>query len=71
MYLLKKLGTKSITDCKPHGPSVNFWKARNQIQNFGEPQGPSVYFTLIFNFIFQEYNNSLILFVSCWKPIIK
>ncbi|MFS7971289.1 hypothetical protein Hanom_Chr09g00831021 [Helianthus anomalus] len=33
--------------CKPGEPSVYFWKARNQIQNFGKPQGLSVYFTLL------------------------
>ncbi|MFS8018745.1 hypothetical protein Hanom_Chr15g01395661 [Helianthus anomalus] len=42
------LGTKCVTKCKPHGPSVYFWKARDQIQNFGKPQGPSVYLTLNF-----------------------
>ncbi|MFS7916919.1 hypothetical protein Hanom_Chr03g00183001 [Helianthus anomalus] len=42
---LVKLETKCVTKCKPQRPSVYFWKARDQIQNFDKPQGPSVYFT--------------------------
>ncbi|KAJ0878492.1 hypothetical protein HanRHA438_Chr10g0440401 [Helianthus annuus] len=45
MYFWQKLGTKCITKCKSQGPSANFWKARDQIQHFGQPQGPSMYFT--------------------------
>ncbi|MFS7908711.1 hypothetical protein Hanom_Chr01g00086331 [Helianthus anomalus] len=30
--LLEKLGTKCVTKCKPQGPYVYFWKARDQIQ---------------------------------------
>ncbi|MFS7910445.1 hypothetical protein Hanom_Chr02g00106431 [Helianthus anomalus] len=45
MYFWQRLGTKCVTKCKPQGPSVYFWKAKDQIQNFGQPQGPSVYFT--------------------------
>ncbi|MFS7902119.1 hypothetical protein Hanom_Chr01g00007511 [Helianthus anomalus] len=38
-------GTKCVTKCKPVGPPLYFWKDRDQIQNFGKPQGPSMYFT--------------------------
>ncbi|KAF5774597.1 hypothetical protein HanXRQr2_Chr13g0602511 [Helianthus annuus] len=31
------LGTKCVTKCKQQGPSVYFWKARDQIQNFDKP----------------------------------
>ncbi|MFS8026268.1 hypothetical protein Hanom_Chr16g01484831 [Helianthus anomalus] len=48
MYFWQKLGIKCVTKCKPQGPLVYFWKARDLIQNFVKPQGLSVYFTLVF-----------------------
>ncbi|KAJ0443291.1 hypothetical protein HanIR_Chr16g0819151 [Helianthus annuus] len=40
---MSKLETRCVTKCKPQGPSVYFWRARDQIQNFGKPQGhPSI-----------------------------
>ncbi|MFS8028852.1 hypothetical protein Hanom_Chr16g01515421 [Helianthus anomalus] len=41
MYFWKNLATKCVTT---QGPSMYFCKARDQIQNFGKPQGPSLYF---------------------------
>ncbi|KAJ0467621.1 hypothetical protein HanIR_Chr14g0687321 [Helianthus annuus] len=49
MYFWKKLVTKCVTKCKPHGPFMYFWKARYQIQNFGKQLGPSVYFAALNN----------------------
>ncbi|MFS7916829.1 hypothetical protein Hanom_Chr03g00181951 [Helianthus anomalus] len=47
MHLVPNLDMlKPFTKCKPQEPSVYFWKAKDQIQNFGKPQGPSVYLTL-------------------------
>ncbi|KAJ0523529.1 hypothetical protein HanIR_Chr10g0494871 [Helianthus annuus] len=48
MYFWKRLRTKFVIKCKPRRPLVYFWKDRDQIQNFGKPQGPSVYFTLYY-----------------------
>ncbi|MFS7914063.1 hypothetical protein Hanom_Chr02g00148961 [Helianthus anomalus] len=45
--------TKCITKCKPHGLSVYFWKARDQIQNVDK----SVHFTLLVCKIRKLLNN--------------